>query len=281
MVPLSSIMTAELVTVSPDLTLQEVARVFAASAITGAPVVSGRELVGVISTTDLVEFETTNPGSPRQRENQIDWGEIDTLPVLDGSEESEPGLYFTEMWADAGADVLARFQTDSPEWNRMAETTIGSVMTTSVVSLPPDSAVQDAARIMALANVHRILVVDESGELVGLVSSTDIVKAVAESGLAEALPRHADESIRFYREGRFPVVGLPAVMRFVDDSPRVHEAELEAAHVARSGDFGYTYGSGRKAQDDESVVGFGFARIWRRDDDGAWKIVLDIVPLAP
>jgi len=186
MVPLSGIMTAELVTVSPDLTLQELARVFAAQGISGAPVVAGRELVGVISTTDLVEFETTNPGSPRQRDDQIDWGEIETRPVLDGSEEGPPGLYFTEMWADAGADVLARFQTDSPEWNRMAEATVGSVMTTSVVSLPPESAVQDAARIMALANVHRILVVDESGELVGLVSSTDIVQAVAERGLSGA-----------------------------------------------------------------------------------------------
>jgi CBS domain-containing protein len=186
MAPLSEIMTTELVTVSPDLTLQEVARVFAASGITGAPVVSGRELVGVVSSTDIVEFETTNPGSPRQREERSEWGEIDTLPVLDGSEEAEPGLYFTEMWDDAGADVLARFESDSPEWNRLAEATVGSVMTTSVVSLLPGSAVQEAARIMALADVHRILVVDESGELVGLVSSTDIVKAVADRGLAGA-----------------------------------------------------------------------------------------------
>ena len=186
MVPLSEIMTAELVTVSPDLTLQEVARVFAASGITGAPVVSGKELVGVISSTDLVEFETTNPGTPRQREERSEWGEIQILPVIDGSEESEPGLYFTEMWDDAGADVLERFQNDSPEWNRMAETTVGSVMTTAVVSLPPGAAVQEAARIMMPAGVHRILIVDESGDLVGLVSSSDMVRAVAERGLGEA-----------------------------------------------------------------------------------------------
>jgi CBS domain-containing protein len=184
MVPLKQIMSTELVTVSPQLTLQEVARVFAETGITGAPVVSGRELVGVVSTTDLVEFETTNPGSPRQREGRSEWGEIETLPALDGSDESEPGLYFTEMWDDAGADVLARFETDSPEWNRMAEATVGGVMTTAVVSLPPDAAVQEAARIMMAANVHRILVVDDRGELVGLVSSSDIVRAVAELGLA-------------------------------------------------------------------------------------------------
>jgi CBS domain-containing protein len=185
MVPLGDIMTTELVTVSPDLSLQELARVFAAQDISGAPVVSGRELVGVISTTDLIEFETTNPGSPRQRDDQTEWGEIETLPLLDGSEESEPGLYFTEMWADAGADVLERFRSDSPEWNRMAEATVGSVMTSAVVSLPPGAAVQEAARIMLAEGVHRILVVDEGGILVGLVSSSDMVRAVLDRGLAE------------------------------------------------------------------------------------------------
>lgn len=185
MVRLEQIMTTELVTVSPDLTLQEVARVFAESNISGAPVVSGRELVGVVSTTDLVQFETTNPGAPRHHEDRTEWGEIQALTPLDESDDPSPGVYFTDMWEDAGADVLERFESDSPEWNRMAETTVGSVMTTAVVSLPPGASVQEAARIMRLAGVHRILVVSDDGELVGLVSSSDIVRAVAERGLAE------------------------------------------------------------------------------------------------
>jgi CBS domain-containing protein len=186
MVPLSEIMTTELVTVSPQLSLQEVARVFAEASISGAPVVSGRELVGVISSTDIVEFETTNPGSPRQRDAGSEWGEIETRPASDGSDEAEPAVYFTEMWEDAGAEVLTRFEADSPEWNRMAEATVGSVMTTSVVSLPPDAEVREAARIMVMAGVHRILVVDDAGDLVGLVSASDIVRAVAERGLVGA-----------------------------------------------------------------------------------------------
>lgn len=184
MVPLEQIMTTELVTVSPDLTLQEVARVFAESNISGAPVVSGRELVGVISTTDLVEFETTNPGAPRHHADRTEWGEIQTLAALD-EDEAEPSVYFTEMWEDAGADVLERFESDSPEWNRMAEVTVGTVMTTAVVSLPPGASVQEAAGIMLLAGVHRILVVTDDGDLIGLVSSSDIVRAVAERGLAD------------------------------------------------------------------------------------------------
>jgi len=185
MVPLSEIMTTVLVTVSPDLTLQEVAEVLTGSGISGAPVVSGRELVGVISTTDVVEFDATTPSVEPAREDQVAWGEIRSVQTIDGSEESEPGLYFTEMWDDSGADVLERFRNDTPGWNRMAEATVGSAMTTSVVSLRPGAAVQEAARIMLAADIHRILVVDEGGDLVGLVSSSDIVRAVEERGLAE------------------------------------------------------------------------------------------------
>jgi IMP dehydrogenase len=58
-------------------------------------------------------------------------------------------------------------------------------MTTSVVSLAPGSAVREAAQLMVATGVHRILVVDEGGELVGLVSSSDLVRAVSERGLAE------------------------------------------------------------------------------------------------
>lgn len=181
---LREIMTADLVTVSPDLTLQEVAQVFAERRISGAPVVSGTDLVGVISTTDLMDFETSTPGAPRQRSEQIEWGEIERAPLLDGSDQDDPPLFFTEYWDDAGADVLERFESDSPEWNRMAEATVGSVMTTSVVSLAPDASVQEAARLMLATGVHRILVLDESGELLGLVSSSDVVRAVAERGLS-------------------------------------------------------------------------------------------------
>lgn len=185
MVSLREIMTEELVTVSPDLSLQELAQILAGHGISGVPVVSGRTLVGVISTTDLVDFESSTPGSPRQRDGHTDWGEIETRGALAESDDGGPGVYFTEYWEDAGADVLERFRSDSPEWNRMAESAVGNVMTDSVVSLPPEADVQEAARIMVASGVHRILVVEESGNLVGIVTSSDIVRAVAERGLSD------------------------------------------------------------------------------------------------
>lgn len=65
MLTLREIMTTDLVTVSPEMNLHELAEVFASKRISGAPVVAGTDLVGVISSSDLLEFESTSPGSPR------------------------------------------------------------------------------------------------------------------------------------------------------------------------------------------------------------------------
>ncbi len=77
MLTLNDIMTTDLVTVSPDMNLHELAEVFASKRISGAPVVAGVDLVGVISSSDLLEFESTSPGSPRHRADQTDWGEVE------------------------------------------------------------------------------------------------------------------------------------------------------------------------------------------------------------
>jgi CBS domain-containing protein len=182
---LRDIMTTDLVTVSPDMSLQQVAEVFAAHHISGAPVVDGQQLVGVVTTTDLVVFETSNPGTPRQRSDQTEWGEWGS-PENWVSGDDSPAHYFTEYWEDAGADVLARIKkSEGPEWNRLEENTVGEAMTTAICSLAPDASIKDAAMLMLTAGVHRILVVGEDEVLVGLVSTTDIMRAVADRGLGQ------------------------------------------------------------------------------------------------
>ncbi len=183
MLRLRDIMTSELVTVSPDLSLHELAEIFASRRISGAPVVAGEDLVGVISTSDLLDFESTSPGAPRHRADQSEWGEYDAGEEFDG--DGAGSSYFTDFWADAGADVLERIETsDGPEWNHLDEHTVAEAMTPSVWSLSPDTSVPDAARLMLEHRIHRVLVVAD-GMLVGIVSTSDIVRAVADRGLCE------------------------------------------------------------------------------------------------
>ena len=60
---------------------------------------------------------------------------------------------------------------------------IGSLMKTDMVTVKPDDRVADASRLMAQNQVGAVLVV-EGETLRGLVSSLDVVRAVAERGLS-------------------------------------------------------------------------------------------------
>jgi CBS domain-containing protein len=184
MLTLNDIMTTDLVTVSPEMNLHELAEVFASRKISGAPVVAGKELVGVISASDLLDFESTNPGSPRHRPEQSEWGELEDAREWEG-DDAPHSYYFTDFWPDAGADVLERIETsEGPEWNHLGDRTVAEAMTPSVWALGSDTSIRDAARLMLDNRIHRVLIVD-NGMLVGIVSASDIVRAVADNGLCD------------------------------------------------------------------------------------------------
>lgn len=196
MLTLRDIMSKNVVTIRPDATLREVAEVFSDEHIGGAPVVNGGELMGVISTTDLIEFQYTQPGAPVQREEMAgrfeppdtdEWMEREESPPPEAWAERDESqaTYFTDYWDDTGADLVQRFgRPDSPEWNVMDEHTASEIVTRDVVSLPPDSDVREAAETMSKNRLHRVLVL-EDGRLAGVVTTTDVVRAVAEYGLGD------------------------------------------------------------------------------------------------
>lgn len=177
------IMTSEVATLEQEMTLRDAVELLRAEGVTGAPVVSGAgDVVGVISATDLLEFEATTGGVPTERPEMLG------LKTTEASAEWEPGedppsAYFLEMWSDAGADVLERFsETEGPEWDVLAEHVVGEIMTRSVCSVSPDEELRAVARYMHERGVHRVLVL-EDGALEGIVTATDFVRALAEGVL--------------------------------------------------------------------------------------------------
>jgi isocitrate dehydrogenase len=58
---------------------------------------------------------------------------------------------------------------------------VQDVMTTSLISVPPDYPLADAARLMSEKGIRRVLV-RQGSEIIGIVSDTDIFRAVEESG---------------------------------------------------------------------------------------------------
>jgi CBS domain-containing protein len=59
---------------------------------------------------------------------------------------------------------------------------VGRYMTQDPVTVSPGTHISDLARMMTDAHIHRVIVVDGQNRPVGIVSSTDILAAVAYAG---------------------------------------------------------------------------------------------------
>lgn len=100
-------------------------------------------------------------------------GHVGGLPVLNGHRQLV-GIIST-------SDILAAEAEsgDGEALNRVAtHTRVGDLMTPHPKTIAPDALVKLAAQEMLYLDVHRLLVV-EDGTLLGVISQSDIVRAVA------------------------------------------------------------------------------------------------------
>jgi CBS domain-containing protein len=189
MLRLRDIMTTDLVTLGPNLTIREAMEVFASRCISGAPVVAGGDVIGVISATDLISIAGSLPGVPTGRDPppdvREDAGDSDqeAAGILDPDDDPS-AVFFTELWDDAGASVVERMaEPATAEWNALEEHTVADAMTYAPIhSLTPETLVTQAAEYMGRAKIHRVLVM-KGRELLGMVTTSDITRAVAEGKL--------------------------------------------------------------------------------------------------
>ena len=195
MLTVRDLMTRDVVAIDPQVTLREAVEMFNTRHVSGAPVTAGGRLVGVLSASDVLAFEAETPGVPTERPalEHEDWDE--PTEWIEG--EEAPAAFFNDQWSDAGADVLERFaEVTGPEWDYLAEHTVAEAMTPVLCSVAPFVDIYTAAEYMMRAGVHRLIVMDE-GKLVGILSSLDIVRAVAEQRLVASSPeRRAKPRIR-------------------------------------------------------------------------------------
>jgi CBS domain-containing protein len=98
---------------------------------------------------------------------------VSGLPVVDARGRLIGVLSSTDVLeaeAEAG-DALSRSAV-------VDETLVSELMTPRPITITPDTPVQEAARQMLYADVKRLFV-EDAGQLVGVLSQTDIVTAVA------------------------------------------------------------------------------------------------------
>jgi CBS domain-containing protein len=174
-----AVMTRDVITVEPENTLREVIETLSAHNVSGSPVVSGGRVVGVISKSDVLDFLAATPGVPSGRVEFSEWGEVESAAGGEEEEDEASTAYYTDMWEDAGADVLERFaESSTPEWDLLAEYTAGTLMTRKLEMIHPEATVAEAARKLLDRGVHRLIVTDDD-QLQGILSMTDLVRLVA------------------------------------------------------------------------------------------------------
>ena len=149
------LMATDAVTTTPHATLKEVDELFNLNSISGAPVVDDGVLVGVISQSDVIRV---------LYDEQIS--------------ASEVSQYFMSPFPISMPAVSALNLERAKIADRMVNTKVQDVMTPIPVTVAPDHNVRDAAQRMIDARVHRVLVT-QNDELVGILSSLDLVGLVA------------------------------------------------------------------------------------------------------
>lgn len=185
MLRLSDIMTTDVVVTTPEMTLREAAELFATHHISGAPVVNGTKVIGVVSAADILELAATARGASQdivEPQESLGWAR----PALEDDSTSEGApqtTYFTDLWSEANDDVTERVNNPkAADVDILDEHTVEEIMSRPLVALAPHDDVCSAADLMRQKAIHRVLVVDD-GELVGIVTTLDIVKAVADRKL--------------------------------------------------------------------------------------------------
>jgi len=142
------IMTREVVTIGPEASVEELAKLLEERRISGVPVLDpDRGLVGVVTQTDLV-----------QRSRDLD------LP---------PALNILDL--HLFLETPSRFQK---RLEKLLGGQVKDVMTANPITLAPDTPVKEIARIMSTKGVHTLPVV-EKGKLVGIVGKLDLIRGLA------------------------------------------------------------------------------------------------------
>jgi CBS domain-containing protein len=150
------IMTTAVVCARPEQRLKELERALIENRVGGMPVVEGDRLVGVISRSDLTRIEVL-------------------MRSLDGlvSDELRRDEVQADGFAHAEADEFQGFR------QRLDDLTVKDAMRDQVVTCHAATRISEVADAMLREHIHRVIVV-EGSRPVGIVSSLDIVKLVAQ-----------------------------------------------------------------------------------------------------
>ncbi|GAB4539522.1 MAG: CBS domain-containing protein [Thermodesulfovibrionia bacterium] len=146
MLKAKDIMTRDVITIRPDATVEELARLLIEHKISGVPVIDESDrLIGIVTENDLI----------RQNKRLH-------IPTI---------IRLFDAYIVLGSGRM------EDEIKRMVATTVGEICTRDVITVNEDATIEEIATIMSERNVHLIPVLKD-GRLVGIIGKADVVGAM-------------------------------------------------------------------------------------------------------
>ena len=142
------IMTRNVISVTTQTTIKEFAQILISNNISGAPVLGqDEELIGIATESDLI-FQNKKFKVPPVITI------LDSFLFLDNPDKMEQ-----ELKKIAGATVIDIFTED-------------------IISIKPDTPLDEIATIMTEKKIHTLPVLSENGKMVGVVGKKDIIRTI-------------------------------------------------------------------------------------------------------
>jgi CBS domain-containing protein len=142
------IMVTEVIAIQENASVDELSKLLIENKISGVPVVDkDGKLVGIATEGDL---------------------------IVKDSDLHFPS-YFKLLDSIIYLESLNKFKTSLKKY---LGTKVSDVMTTDIKTVKEDTPVSDAANLMIRHNINRLPVLDNKGEMVGIITRADIVKSM-------------------------------------------------------------------------------------------------------
>jgi len=149
MITAKEIMTKEVITVTEDTSIKELSDLFIKHKVNGFPVLDkDSQMVGIVTEKNLIE-QNKNLHIPT------------VIALFDAVIYLESGKKFEE------------------EVKRFNATLVRDIYTSNVVTVSPDTSIDEIASLMAEKGVHSIPVMDGKNT-VGIIGKLDIIKGLAQ-----------------------------------------------------------------------------------------------------
>ena len=187
MTSVRDIMERDVITVPPNASVASLLATLEEYRITGVPVVDEQEiLVGVVSSRDVLRLAKDLGAVPEA----LRWGLSVAAPPRGSAFLDVPveGEFFAYYVTPGGGFVDVRDSIRELSRDLFDGYQVEDIMTREPLTIRPDASLAELARLLRDKRINRALV-SHSGRLVGIATTSDVLKVVAEGPEESSAPK--------------------------------------------------------------------------------------------